>query len=322
MTNNNQISNLNFLESSSINEFFSIPRKLQKRVVAGNVTVFTSEALSMKIREVMFKNMKTLPVANELSSMIKKESVIPCYMVKNIVKALARKIIPLYSIISSIHLNQLQISKSFGWYSKGDNKIVLIIDNNSRFIAFVNDNEFVDTLIHEVMHMAAFNDNAFFWSTFKPLIEKFYFTFYNILFKFKKEKINEAIKLCDSWALYLYQTFETNKVTSGKSVIKHISEFIEELKKLSSLKDKKLKENSIILKAAFMNIGRYYILARHFQLLTDTYRKTYGKLFSKESKSFPFQELVIPSEIVAVGSEISGSMTNYYKIIKSLSKKM
>jgi hypothetical protein len=303
-------------------EFFTLPVRLEPIRVLGNVTLFTSDSLKKKLIESLYLRGSFLkPVASELSVLIQKDIVVPCYMAKNLKQLIVKKLLSLHDFKFEKDLHQTSVKESYGFFSFTDKKVILLIDNNLKYVAFTSES-LQKTLIHELMHYCANFKSKEFWNLFKDEISRFYLVFFSMYFDIgDPDRISDTL---EKYSEFLYKKVETTHKLKVIDILKKVKLEIDKIITFSSF------SSVTILTLVSRLLYAYKILCtnpilfganvEYLQPIIHELEMTYKAITGKVPVSLPGQELLIPSEIICNLAEIESNKSRYLSIIRSMVK--
>ena len=211
-----------------------------------------------------------------------------------------RVIIPAFSqkgLIASL-INQAFANKdgeSLGFYYTGKNRIYILMDSNSAFF-WKSGNSLATVTFHEMIHWAARNKTNKFLIKFKrPMIE-----FYQLFFKLHADIEVSPDKI---WRMinFIFDTFELGEPNKKELdnlehfYLTHISKDQEAVARIL------IPLNIYLLQSDrfFSSINTDKVINHMVRMLLQCYNDVFGIL---KPETTPIQELIFPSEIIAVSS--------------------
>jgi len=282
-------------------EFFALPVNLKKVFIFDKITLYGSSQLNVSLLRACSKSDLTKPVLSEISKLISRKKIIPCFAEKGLISHFRKKL----NIFSPKRVSFL------GLYFPEKDIILILIDNNIGLLGFASNEIISAILAHELMHMASSKNPHEFWKIFKTEIVKFYLNLFRIIFSLKGNYQEEVIKI--SKFLTYDGSFKTQSNLSGL------------YKKLSILQDFSTTnpEDFQYRKALFFRpIVSFYQSQKAFVQLIDSYSEIlkpiyqiYQKEFSINYEYTAVQELICPSEIIAVLTEY-GKNSKFKQAVK------
>ena len=212
--------------------------------------------------------------------------------------------------IFKIFSRDVQKKSAIAFYAVNKDIVVVMIDNQTKFLAFSNDGMIVEASIHELMHMAAKRGKSKFLTVFKKPLFEFYSNYFQMVFQ-TKDKPDVTL-----FVNYLYKHVELAKMTKGIN-LKQIYQELQRFKTTSTLDEKQFERYCIDyivnIKLRYANFNSWYgARGRYPHILNNLYRayvETFGKAF-RSNDTLAIQELDVPSEVIAVMSEKKGKYSN------------
>jgi len=292
----------------TLQEFFAAPTGLKKVASLDGEDLFGSPSLNLSFLKSMSESSRAKPLMKTMTRLVMNKKLVPCWMNKNILKFYKFKIFgPAHKKIGA------------AFYAPKHGKIFVLIDNNISSFGFASNDWLAVLTIHEMCHLMVGLKPAQFKSSFKPIYTEFYKNYFVDAFKLTKQP------RVDKFTNFIYQNFDVKSKLSY-ALFKKYREHLDEFKSLSVLKDKEfdmmadLIVNAILLSVINFNIfsNNYYKkYASVVRPIINSYKTLVGNKITNVNSMF-YQELYIPSEVIAILSEIPSSYSS--KIYSGLSK--
>lgn len=299
---------INYLSQNNIqqplNELFALPVGMKHVITLDNQKLYSSDKLKQKFVDTLFKTGRGKPIATIVDNMIRKKEFIPAFVSKSLFKLIKNKVFP------------GNIKQSFGFYAPKRKLIVICMDQNISW-GFANDDWLAKLTIHEGMHKCAVERSSLFFSTFRSELERYYSAVFQKIFSLEEEpkEISKIVK-------FLFYKCEKTNPYSNTTIMSLHKILQTDLKKYTTLKPEE-----------FENLLRDYIVAwkiysRNPQILSQNikrfvhvirpliyaYKDIFGGLVTE---NFYIQEIMIPSEVIAIRSEIKPD-AKIYKAFSAL----
>jgi len=283
-----------------LKELFVLPFGLKKIATLDGLDLFGSDRLNKSFVKTMSKTGRGKAIASTIESMIAKQQFLPAFVSKNIFALIKRKVFP-GGLPKGI----------MGFYSLRHKVIMLCLDNNIKF-GFANDDWMARLTIHEGMHKMASEHSSAFMSFFKKDLEDYYAALFTRLFSLKTRP-----KEMDKIVKFIFFKVEQGQKWHDNSVIMSYYKMLQTtLKKYTTLPDEAFEGMvrdyivtwKVYVKAPyllFQNIQKYAHILRP---IAYAYKDVYGKFVNR---NFYIQEIGIPSEVIAIRSEIKGDSLTY-----------
>lgn len=206
----------------------------------------------------------------------------------------------------------------FGFYESGSKKIYILISNQINKIGLTNNDIISMVTTHESAHMAAAKNPGQFMSTFNNILFEYYKNYFTNIFKLKNN--NENDKIIKDIIRFLFNDFEksTNIDSNG---LKKYHKLISKFKENSELKDfDEMNHNLFLCITLFTKGTKMFIKNKNkFNYILNPLQLSYKNIFNGiDYNNIPIQEVLFPSEVIAIGSEISNKsdiIKNIYKLI-------
>ena len=292
-----------------LEELFSLPIGLKVALEIGGSKFYTSEKLKESFIISFRKSSRGKDIADDIQTMVEKETIVPCYKHKGLIKFFARRIFG--SADSDI----------MAMYYIAEKQIVVLIDNNISIFGTASNNELVSTTMHECMHLAAGKNLRSFLSLFTPFLRKYYDTFFTEIFNLKStpkdlDKVIGFMSLLDTAA--------------GRENINNT------LTKYFYLLESSFKPYTALDENTFMRALTDYIVAiKIINLNFNAFKKVYGKyshLMSALNRAYKtafgkrntitgvYQELFSISEVICVVAELFPNDASIKKAFKMMAR--
>jgi len=293
--------------NKNLHELFAAPIGLEKVAKLDGEELFGSQSLNMSFLKSMSKTAKAKPLLKTMTRLIMQKKLIPCWMNKNIFKLVKFKIFaPAYK------------KSGLAFYYPLTKKIYVLVDNNINTFGF-SSNEWLSTLtIHEMCHLAVGKNPTGFINVFRSILSEFYQNYFVEALKLK-EKPNVS-----KFVSFIYNTYDV-KGEFRFSTFRKYYDFLEEYRPLSVMKDNQFTlTTKLIVNAAMVSNYSFQTFQsnlRNYVPALSPIRVAYREMIGNKINSIDslvYQELFVPSEVIAILSEVSSSYSS--KIYSGLSK--
>lgn len=293
--------------SSNLQELFAAPVGLKLVAKVGGEELYGSESLNMSFLKSMSEVSKVSPLLKTITKLVMTKNIIPCWMNSNILKIIKFKILaPAYK------------KSGAAFYYPSNKTIYVLIDNNINMFGFSSNNWISILVVHEMCHMAVTKNPSSFMSTFKPILIEFYQNYFVEALKLKENP--NVLKFIN----FIYKTFDVSGAFKF-SMFKKYRELLEEFKPLTVLKEHEFEliSNLIVNVCVTSNYSFQSFTSnlRNYVPVLSPIRAAYRHMIGNKIlniDSMVYQELFIPSEVIAILSETSTSYSS--KIYSGLSK--
>jgi len=289
MLGQNQLTNLQ-------QEVFISPMGLKEVVSLDGSPLYGSDHLNEKYMKALSKVKKTSGDLDKIKKLITKKTLIPCFLQKGLLHHIAWRIFG-PSAIKSIA----------GFFNPVDGRVVILVSNDANIFTFVSNHFLANLTTHELSHRAAFLDANKFYQTFRNELIVFYRAMLGEIFKIKDKSLDD--KTVFTIIAYLFRHIEMipGQVQSG-ALIKYSILLNEQLMGLSTLRQEEfliLTDDYIKIIAMFLKDLDMFFNAReeYSHILNPIYRSYKKALGIRNSSTVCIQELVYPSEVIALLSE-------------------
>ncbi len=327
--------------TDQIKEIFTLPLGLKPVVKFNNDELYGSKSLNKKFIKALSKVPRTKGISKQIGVLVNNKSIIPCFFQKGFKDFLAWRIFKSKPITmqfidyeidengdpiegtgktSTVIIDERKAAHSImGFYTPEHEKIILIMSNSLNIFAYAPNDFLSELTLHELMHMVALQKQSKFLSIFKQDLISFYSSLWSQIFYLQKNKIKENdIKNILSFVLKLER--QKSKISNG-DLIKYYK-LMENLKEYSNLSDEKFTKQLIdyivIIKIYLKNISLFFSKIKKYQHIIVPIYKTYEEVFGlKNLTSVCIQELIYPSEVIAIYSE-TGTSPKFKAAVNSL----
>lgn len=288
--------------------FSLAPIGLEKVDNIGGHPVYSSTKLKNTFIEAI-ENQKILkPVIKDIERLIDKKKIIPCYTEKNVISL----------VIKKTFSNAID-SGTYGLYDQKRNKVYILFDANVKYFMWADNKVLSAVVIHELIHYSAMNYPSKFYSTFKSDLETFYKKFFNLYLDVNSSKIDvfKIIKFC-------IKEFENINKFNRNSIFKLSKIYNNVLKDV--IPDKQIRKNEIV---RILSVIKIYLIntdsfssnvqrgdPQTIKLLKSLYL-AYQSIGLRNPSTLPIQEIIFPSEIIAIQTSQKIS-SKHYGAIKSI----
>lgn len=303
----------------NLNELFAPPIGLHAIPIFGTLKLYTSSHLRNSFLKSMYKTNKMKPIIDSLKKLVDGNVIIPCFLTKGIVSTILYRLVQSDRARNEEQYFREEFRQVFGFYETDSNKIYLLISNSISKYGFVDNDLLSEILVHEAMHMFATNNPKKFFSIFRKKLFDFYHFYFQDTFKLKGVfdiEIEDIIK-------FLFVKIEGKRSFDNKVLLKYHKKIMS-LKSYSSLDSKtfdKFANDFIVAIKLFMKSFSVFLKnISNFRHILAGLDRSYKNVFNGiDIKNIAVQELIFPSEVISVYSEIPGaSLNDVYKVFKLL----
>jgi len=291
--------------SKELQELFSTPTGLEPEITIAGTTFYSSKKLKDSFIIAFGKSSKGKHVYPEISKLVQKNIVIPCYKSKNVISFIKHK------------LTKSPDKYILAFYNLTERKVIILIDNSISLFGTSSNNELISTTLHECMHLAAGRNLPKFIQVFKPYLQAYYSNFfkdYLSLEEVSPKQIDEVIKF-----LVKYEKRGTEYVNRDlPNYFKFLYSTFEGSSKLTE-RDLKIRiaNNIVAVKLFIVNMQALFRSKDKFSMLFTSLNRAYYEAFGKKNKyTTPIQELVSLSEVACVFSEMRSKDPVVKEILK------
>jgi hypothetical protein len=278
-----------------VNELFSIPVGLKPAIEISGTKFYSSPKLKASFSLAFAKSSKGRSVAKEVTALVEKDIIIPCYKSKNLFSFVKKKLV-------RGDFNDYILA----FYDVDEKRVVVIIDNNVSIFGTAANNSLVSTTMHECMHLSAGKNLRGFLRYFDTHLQKYYSAFLSDYFKLK----DVSSKQIDEFIKYLTK-YEMRGPRYANKDLSNYFRFLEELLKGNSeleSQDFQIRLTNYIVAAKLFIISPNSLFKneRKFSMIFTSLNRAYWEAFGEKNKyTTPIQELVSLSEVACVLSEMN-----------------
>lgn len=299
-----------------LNEVFISPLGLKPVIQFDNEILYSSDNVNQQFLKALYKSGRTRTSIIGLKSLIDKGSIVPCYLQKGMLNFISWRIfkskpvvVDYYDSEDNTHkqttINPIKAAHSvMGFYSLHNGKVVIIMSNLANIFSYVSNNFLSQLTVHELVHKLAIEKKEKFLSLYNDRLINFYKTLWTRLFNLTNKNIdNEVLNI-----IKILSKIERTKTPLTTSHLRLYFNQLSEFEKYTSL-DKEKFQNLLL---DYMRITAFFIkdLSLFFSKMKkfghilspiyDTYKSEFGVT---NTDTICIQELVFPSEIIAIYSE-------------------
>jgi hypothetical protein len=290
-----------------IEELWTVPWNAYHVANIDGIKIYTSQGLKDRFCLAMEKNARTKKVSKKINLLVENNKIIPAWLNKGIFS------LTIFKIFAPIATKSIM-----GFYTQKADQIFLLMDNNMSF-GFSSNKRLSELLVHESMHMASSHLKKSYQRIFEKELTAYYSTLYRKLFEISGN-IDKEVKIVYS---FLFKEFEYKSVSVGRmnSVITKYTDLLVRLfNTRTGLEFDKFQEILVqymtMIKLYFTNLNGFISSIRNFIQIYRPMKEAYVEgLKVKNGTSLCIQELIYPSEVISMYSELAkpGSISNVYK---------
>lgn len=275
--------------------------------------LYSSKKLQDQIIEVFSRQSFFSSIIDKIKNLVERQIVLPCFAHKSLIQHLKDRIL---SKNKKTLINQYTV----GYFSATKNKVFVIVDGESiSHLDNLSESSISKTTLHELQHYCAFNLKNNFLNLNKKSVLDFYTDFFKRFFGISLST-SDIEKIAD----YIFKSYELNS-TVNINFLSSYASLLDNIFKKTILsqyqRESKIIELLSTLKI-FLQDGDAYInlLKQRNDKVVNIYSdiiRSYKKIGVVRPTTIAIQELVYPSEIVAIESEYNPS-SNHYKVIEMI----
>lgn len=201
-------------------------------------------------------------------------------------------------------------------------KVFILLANNINFFAYTSNEWMAQLTVHECMHMLADYKRNQFINDFKPLLIQFYKSIWTNIFSLNPDKITDDDIL--SIVSFMFNEIERKVINITDETIGNYYNLLAKVfGSASTMNDRQLKEKIIkyltIIKIFLVSDERFYSAKEKFSDILNPMGYFYRQQF--RVKTVPtecIQELLYPSEVIAIASESSKYKDKAISLLRGL----
>lgn len=280
--------------NDQLNEVFAPPIGLHPIAKIDGNDIYGSSALNRTFLKALEKSGRTRAAYSKFEDLIQKGRLIPCHSTSGFISFIDWKLFQ--------PANERTVT--MGFYDRGSKKVYIMISNNANLFSVVTNNFLGKLTIHELVHMFSDIKKALFINMFKKELIGYYRELWKQLFSIADipEKTTEKI------IRYIYTNIETSKVINNNSILKYNALMNTELRKYSTLGEDQfstiLSDYMIIAKTFLISTDRFLQSREKYKHILMPMYNAYQRAFSiRNMTTICIQELIFPSEVIAIASE-------------------
>lgn len=285
-----------------------LPKQLSVVDTLEGEKLYSSEAVNKKFLHAIKKQKILKPVADKLGNLIDRQILVPCFASKNLIRLVGHKFF------------SDQLSKNIlGFYFSDRNKIYILLDNHTKFLIFMSNKELSSVTIHELQHYASWNLKMKFFAIHKDTFRDYYRTFFKLYLG-----INVPDNVTDIIVYYILKNFEYPKRHSTKFLVKYADLMFDGFEKIHPDKDtleRQITNMLAAVKVYLTNPNSFISALQSGQPavldVVKALHKSYKGIRIRNPNSLTIQELIYPSEVIAIQSQKRPN-SNHYTSIKAL----
>jgi hypothetical protein len=285
-----------------------LPKSLSVVDTIGGTKLYSSDAIKSKFLNAIDNQKILRPVADKIENLINRQIIVPAFTNKNLIKLIGHKFL------------SDQFSKMvLGFYESSKNKIFILLDNNTKFLIFMNNKELSSLTMHELQHYASRNLKSKFFNIHKNTFRTYFQSFYKIYLN-----IIVPDNIIDGFVQYVLKNFEYPQNQSTQFLVKFGDILFDNLQN-RKVSEKDLETQIItmlaVLKMYLSNTNSFISSLQSGQdspvKLVKSLTTAYKSLGIRNPHSLTIQELIFPSEVVCIESQHKPN-SRHYDSIKAL----
>ena len=292
----------------NIQEFFVLPINTYPALSFQGIQIYSSDLLKRKFIEAMSETPKTSEMVNEIDKLVNNDMLVPAFLSSGLFSFFKNKVFTPEPIEKYKYV--------LGFYEPSLNKVVVLIENEIKLYGYGHAENIADVTVHELTHFCSAMRPSAFSTYFKKELNTYYYYIFNEIFSLQNNQINiDAI-------ITLLHNSVTKSGTLDSNFLVNYYKQLKGLKKYSSLTPAQFTNKLNLYFAAInmflkSNFDEFRQEFRRFLPITRSLYRSYINLGFKAQDTMCVQELVYPSEVIAIGTEFG---TNYTQRIHRILK--
>jgi len=272
--------------------------------------IYTSDKLKSYYINIIKDSQLLKPVMDVILKLVNNNSIIPCYLSKNILHFLLNKL-----IITSVGGGVV------AFYYPKTNRVYSTLEMQTSVIMNIKSNFISSVLFHELQHYAAANINSKQYSLFSSMYNNWYKHFFNILFNTKKIKADDLKNITkflskneinnDMWKRPEKFVNIYSRLINKEIISKYNIDIKENLLDFTISLTQYLRDPNNYLRLVIGKKSPYIDI--HWFCI-----EAYKKMSYNINSTIAIQELFLPSEIACITCQ-KKPLPIHYKAIKMLS---
>jgi len=280
--------------NDQLKEVFAPPIGLHPIAKIDGNDIYGSSSLNRTFLKALEKSGRTRAAYSKFEILIQKGRLIPCHSTPGLISFIDWKLFQ--------PANERTVT--MGFYDRGSKKVYIMISNNANLFSVVTNNFLGKLTIHELVHMFADIKKALFINMFKKELIAYYRELWKQLFSIADipEKTTEKI------VRYIFSNIEASNVINNNSILKYNALMNSELRKYSTLQpeefDRIITDYMVIVKIFLSSTDKFLQLREQYKHILMPMYNAYQRAFSiRNMTTICIQELMFPSEVIAIASE-------------------
>ena len=283
------------MEKIQTNEMFAFPINLKPVVKLDNELFYGGGSLNKSFIKALNKSSRTKKVASQFEKMIKTKQLVPCFLHKGFLKFMAWKVFA-----------PSGVKNIMGFYYPKNKKVYILLSNDLNVFAYTSNNFLAKLTVHECIHLFADKKPSSFLNTFKNEINIFYKKLLCKTFSIDEKKLDDSI--INRISKFIFTNLERKGRITNSSLSNYFKLLNNELRELTTLSEdvfEKILIDYIVISKIYLNdIGKFFSVKTRYKHILDAIESAYKEAFNfKNTDTTCIQELIYPSEIIAIYSE-------------------
>jgi len=299
----------NQLDIQPIDEFFSVPVGLKEVESIYGFKLYSSDALVKSFLNAIQSSSRGHNVYKPIEKLVKQKRIMIVYQVKGLLSFLSHKM-----------FGSPEDKSIMGFFNMTSKKVYIMIDNNISIFGVANNDLIASTTMHECQHLFASLNWKKFLSLYKDELYRYYVSAFSRIFSLTK--IPKEMPKIIYFIGQLEGTMKRERILGqldayGKILKKY-------LKPASKLSSDKFDEVLYDFQASIRLFVKYFdIFVRSYRNYINIFGPldmAYRDAFSKRnSYTTAYQELIAPSEVICVLTEIKPTHPKVKRAFKEFS---
>jgi hypothetical protein len=286
------------MSKEKLDEVFTLPIGLKPVVKLDGQIMYGSENLNKALLRAISKSKRTSPFLEKYDEMLRRKDLIVCFKGKGIMSFYAWKV-----------FKPSDVPTYVGFFDPLSKKIFLLVSSSANVFGYVSNNFMSKLLIHESIHMFADKKKSSFLQLFNRDLTAYYKALWSSYFKLRKKEVKDStVQVIYN---FLFKNIEL-KMPTKQNLSQYYRMLDEAFSQITTLDDdqfKKLLMDYIVFARIFaLNQSQFMSSIQPLKHVFHACYKAYEEAFSlKNTTTLCVQELIYPSEIIAIMSEDIGN---------------
>jgi hypothetical protein len=287
-------------DEEKINEAILLPVGLREVIKLDGHPLYGSDKLNKRVGQAFGKSGRTKSITPKLVNLMDRKIVVPCFFTKGLIGY------TLWKIFAPAGFKSIM-----AFYVSNTKKIYLLIQNDVNIFGYVANDFMGKLVVHELMHLIADQKKNAWFSMFKPELSDFYHYMWIHTFGLDDKTPKSETDPIMNWVFTKVESGDRGDTKSFLGTA--LPEYYRRLKGLEKYATSKESFNQILdlymvaIKLFLQDINKFVYNYSRLKAVISPIYDSYRKVFNmKNLTTLCIQELIYPSEVIAIYSEDSG----------------